>query len=217
MLVSHFSNPRHFLHSSPRRYSTRTPSHYRPYAAARLSHVVRDAQAEEDDGVIETPEDVQIIKVESRCLEKVVEFLKHYHEEPLTEIKTPLEENTFEGNVKQEWYQNFLKGIDQPMLFDLVTAANFMAIRKYIFLTVLLCFTIIILCAVSIISKYPPLRSSLPFIFLSEPLLDLTCLKVSCQLMGKTAEEIRQILNIPKLTREEEEVARRDHRWIFDD
>ena len=104
----------------------------RPYAAARLSHVVRDAQAEEDDGVIDTPEDVQIIKVESRCLEKVVEFLKHYHEEPLVEIKTPLEDNTFEGNVKQEWYQNFLKGIDQPMLFDLVTAANFMAIRKFI-------------------------------------------------------------------------------------
>ena len=105
----------------------------RPYAAARLSHVVRDAQAEEDDGVIDTPEDVQIIKVESRCLEKVVEFLKHYHEEPLVEIKTPLEDNTFEGNVKQEWYQNFLKGIDQPMLFDLVTAANFMAIREFIF------------------------------------------------------------------------------------
>ncbi|KAL7455908.1 hypothetical protein ACHAWC_010228 [Mediolabrus comicus] len=149
-----------------------------PYAAARLSHVVRDAQAEEDDGVIDTPEDVQIIKVESRCLEKVVEFLKHYHEEPLVEIKTPLEDNTFEGNVKQEWYQNFLKGIDQPMLFDLVTAANFMAIQ---------------------------------------PLLDITCLKVSCQLMGKSAEEIRQILNIPKLTAEEEEAARRDHRWIFDD
>ena len=94
------------------------------------------------------------------------------------EIKTPLEDNNFEGNVKQEWYQNFLKGIDQPMLFDLVTAANFMSIQ---------------------------------------PLLDLTCLKVSCQLMGKSSEEIRQILNIPKLTQEEEEAARRDHGWIFDD
>lgn len=107
-----------------------------------------------------------------------MEFLIHYHSEPLTEIKTPLDDNTFEGNVKQEWYQNFLKGIDQPMLFDLVTAANFMAIQ---------------------------------------PLLDLTCLKVSCQLMGKSADEIRQILNIPKLTPEEEATARREHRWIFDD
>ena len=151
---------------------------HRPYAAARLSHVVRDANDENDDGDIDSPEDVQILKVESRCLEKVVEFLNHYHKEELAEIKTPLEDNTFEGNVKQEWYQNFLKGIDQPMLFDLVTAANFMSIQ---------------------------------------PLLDLTCLKVSCQLMGKSSEEIRQILNIPKLTQEEEEAARRDHRWIFDD
>lgn len=62
-----------------------------------------------------------------------------------------------------------------------------------------------------IASFIPPLST------LSEPLLDITCLKVSCQLMGKSAEEIRQILNIPKLTAEEEEAARRDHRWIFDD
>lgn len=135
-LLSLLYSTRLFI-KSPHRLSLSHPSSFilllsRPYAAARLSHVVRDAQAEEDDGVIDTPEDVQIIKVESRCLEKVVEFLKHYHEEPLVEIKTPLEDNTFEGNVKQEWYQNFLKGIDQPMLFDLVTAANFMAIRKFI-------------------------------------------------------------------------------------
>ena len=55
-----------------------------------------------------------------------------------------------------------------------------------------------------------------PFI-VSEPLLDLTCLQVSCQLMGKSAEEIRVILNIPKLTAEEEAKARTEHRWIFDD
>lgn len=52
---------------------------------------------------------------------------------------------------------------------------------------------------------------------LTEPLLDLTCLQVSCQLMGKTADEIRNILNIPNMTAEEERDARRDHPWIFDD
>ena len=50
-----------------------------------------------------------------------------------------------------------------------------------------------------------------------EPLLDLTCLKVSNLLMGKSADEIRTILNIPQMTKEEEEDARREHRWIFDD
>merc|ERR1712127_1146603 len=113
--------------------------------------------------------DVEIVKVDTPCLEKVVEFLIHYHKEKLNEIKTPLEDNTFDGVVKQQWYRDFVKGVDQPMLFDLVTAANFMAIQ---------------------------------------PLLDLTCLQVSCQLMGKSAEEIRVILNIPRLTPEEEANAR---------
>eukprot|EP00584_Thalassiosira_punctigera_P009585 CAMPEP_0172547008 /NCGR_PEP_ID=MMETSP1067-20121228/16650_1 /TAXON_ID=265564 ORGANISM="Thalassiosira punctigera, Strain Tpunct2005C2" /NCGR_SAMPLE_ID=MMETSP1067 /ASSEMBLY_ACC=CAM_ASM_000444 /LENGTH=180 /DNA_ID=CAMNT_0013334025 /DNA_START=43 /DNA_END=585 /DNA_ORIENTATION=- len=149
-----------------------------PYAAARLSQTVKDAQPCEDDEDNDSPEDVEILKVDTPCLEKVVEFLKHHQIEPLNEIKTPLEDNTFEGVVKQEWYQKFVKGVDQPMLFDLVTAANFMAIQ---------------------------------------PLLDLTCLQVSCQLMGKSAEEIRVILNIPKLTPEEEAKARQEHRWIFDD
>lgn len=59
-----------------------------------------------------------------------MEFLVHHLEEPLAEIKTPLEDNTFDGVVKQQFYRDFVKGVDQPMLFDLVTAANFMAIRE---------------------------------------------------------------------------------------
>jgi len=35
--------------------------------------------------------------------------------------------------------------------------------------------------------------------------------------MGKSAEEIGAILNIPRMTEQEEKDARRDHRWIFDD
>jgi len=155
-----------------------TSLHYpRSYAAARLSQTVKDAQGHEDDDTV-PPEDVEILKVESACLEKVVEFLKHHEIEPMTEITTPLSENTFEGVVKQEWYLEFIKGLDQSMIFDLVTAANFMAIQ---------------------------------------PLLDIACLKVSCTLMGKTAEEIRVMLNIPKMTPAEEAKAREEHRWIFDD
>ncbi|KAL3790514.1 hypothetical protein HJC23_007663 [Cyclotella cryptica] len=141
----------------------------------KLSQLVFDASENKED---EECSDVPILKVESECLEKVVEFLKHYEQEPLKEIKSPLEDNTFEGVVKQEWYRNFVQEVDSPMLFDLVTAANFMAIQ---------------------------------------PLLDLACLKVSCLLMGKSSEEIRIILNIPQMTPQEEEHARREHRWIFDD
>lgn len=55
------------------------------------------------------------------------------------------------------------------------------------------------------------------FLSNKEPLLDLACLKVSDELMGKSPEEIRVMLNIPKMTPEEEAKARQDHRWIFAD
>lgn len=50
-----------------------------------------------------------------------------------------------------------------------------------------------------------------------KPLLDLTCLKVTFELTGKNAEEIREILNLPVLTPEEEATARQEHKWIFED
>ena len=111
--------------------------------------MVKDAQAcEEDENA--SPEDVELIKVESACLEKVVDFLKHHEIEPMNEITTPLSENSFEGVVTQEWYRDFIKGLDQSMLFDLVTAANFMSIREW----------------------DPPLGTfvfALPFLFFSNP------------------------------------------------
>ena len=121
---------RHLFNNQQTTYHSHTNN--RPYAAARLSQTVKDAQpCEDDDGESEDPEDVEIVKVDSPCLEKVVEFLKHYDDEALKEIKTPLEDNTFDGVVTQQWYRDFVKGVDQPMLFDLVTAANFMAIREF--------------------------------------------------------------------------------------
>jgi len=50
-----------------------------------------------------------------------------------------------------------------------------------------------------------------------KPLLDLTCLRVTFELTGKNAEEIREILNLPVLTPEEETTARQEHKWIFED
>ena len=100
-------------------------SNRRTYAAARLSELVKDAQSCEEDDTA-SPEDVELSKVESVCLEKVVEFLRHYEIEPMTEIRTPLVENSL---VTQEWYRQFIRGLDQSMLFDLVTAANYMSIR----------------------------------------------------------------------------------------
>jgi hypothetical protein len=57
----------------------------RTYAAASLSQLVKDAQPCEE-GETASPQDV---KVESRCLEKVVEFLTNHENEPMAEIATP--------------------------------------------------------------------------------------------------------------------------------
>ena len=68
--------------------------------------------------------------------------------------------------MKITWYQDFVNSefMSQDMLFEILTAANYMGIK---------------------------------------PLLDLACLKVTFQLNGKDAEEIRQILNLPVLAPEE--------------
>lgn len=143
--------------------------------AASISDLVRDSltDAEDDDPI-------EILRVSSDCLEKVVEFLKHYKEENMKEIPTPLGGSSFNEIMDQKWYQDFVadENLNREMLFDLLTAANYMGIK---------------------------------------PLLDLTCLKVTFQLTGKNAEEIRQILNLPELSPEEEAQAREEHKWIFED
>lgn len=142
-----------------------------PTGAASLSTLVRDSMEDENEAI-------NVMRVESKCLEKVVEFLVHHDEEAMKEIPTPLGGNKFEDIVTQDWYQRFVGREDRDMIFDLLTAANYMGIK---------------------------------------PLLDLTCLKVTFELTGKSAEEIRLILNLPKLTPEEEAKARQDHKWIFED
>lgn len=64
--------------------------------------------------------------------------------------------------MDQEWYQKFVseEHVDRDMLFELLTAANFMGIK---------------------------------------PLLDLTCLKVTFQLTGKSADEVGAFLRLPWL------------------
>jgi S-phase kinase-associated protein 1 len=59
--------------------------------AANISELVKDSPKEEDDEVTE----ISIMRVNSDCLEKVVEFMKHYDEEKMKEIPTPLGGSSF--------------------------------------------------------------------------------------------------------------------------
>lgn len=155
-------------------------------AAAKISDLIKDAAGDRDDDDDDdedaAPLEIEIARVKGPCLSKVVDFMNHHHDEKMNEIPTPLGGSSFNEVMTQTWYQDFVSdqnlGENNDMLFDLLTAANFMGIKE---------------------------------------LLDLSCLKVTFQLTGKSAEEIRQILRLPQLTPEEEAQAREEHKWIFED
>jgi S-phase kinase-associated protein 1 len=88
---------------------------------------------EEDDS--ETVIDVPISNVNSTNLAKVIEYCSHFQAEPMTPITTPLKSSKLEDLV-QPWYVDFVK-VDQTMLFELVTAANYMDIKPLLDLTCL--------------------------------------------------------------------------------
>lgn len=151
-------------------------------AAAILSDLVTDAAGDDDDDDNDSkPLEIDITRVKGPCLAKVVDFMKHHHEDKMKAIPTPLGGSSFNEVMDQEWFQNFVSDENlggNEMLFDLLTSANFMGIKE---------------------------------------LLDLCCLKVTFQLTGKSADEIREILRLPDLSPEEEAQAREEHKWIFED
>ena len=164
-------------------------------AHASLSRLVRDAtsmeESENDDDGGNNDEmnaPIQLINVQSECLQHIVNFMKQYAQEPMVDIRIQEEGaaggagagsgGSFTDIVQQEWYRFFVCDLDSSMLFQLVTAADYMDIQT---------------------------------------LLSLTCWKVSSDLMGKSPEQIRDILNIPKLSATEEAEAREEHSWMFPD
>jgi hypothetical protein len=62
-----------------------------PEKAANLSELVQDSPREEDNQVTE----IEIARVNSDCLGKVVEFMKHYDKEKMKDIPTPLGGSSF--------------------------------------------------------------------------------------------------------------------------
>jgi S-phase kinase-associated protein 1 len=100
---------------------------------AKMSKLVEatiDDEADED-----IPPDVPLPNVKSSVLAKVIEYCEHYKVDKMTDITTPLKSSKIEDLV-QSWYSDFVK-VDQVMLFELVTAANFMDIKPLLDLTCL--------------------------------------------------------------------------------
>mmetsp|Transcript_13757 Transcript_13757/g.29950 ORF Transcript_13757/g.29950 Transcript_13757/m.29950 type:complete len:160 (-) Transcript_13757:166-645(-) len=105
-----------------------------PIEIAKLSNLVVTTLGEDDDedDMVEIP----LPNVKATVLAKVIEYCTHYKQvETMTVITTPLKSNRIE-EIVQEWYADFVN-VNQTLLFELVTAANFMDIKALLDLTCL--------------------------------------------------------------------------------
>eukprot|EP00543_Licmophora_paradoxa_P006791 CAMPEP_0202445092 /NCGR_PEP_ID=MMETSP1360-20130828/3980_1 /ASSEMBLY_ACC=CAM_ASM_000848 /TAXON_ID=515479 /ORGANISM="Licmophora paradoxa, Strain CCMP2313" /LENGTH=179 /DNA_ID=CAMNT_0049061243 /DNA_START=278 /DNA_END=815 /DNA_ORIENTATION=+ len=98
---------------------------------ANVSKLVADAIADSEDDVIE----VRLPNVKASILAKVIEYCEHYQQDVMTDITTPLKSSKIEDLV-QQWYADYIN-IEQTMLFEMVTTANFMDIKPLLDLTCL--------------------------------------------------------------------------------
>ena len=94
-----------------------------------------DDEDDSDDDDNDSTKTVSLPKVSSEILQKVVEYLKHYQEEAMTPISSPLKSARLEDMV-QEWYVQYAD-VDEKTLSDLVSASNFMDIKPLLDLTCL--------------------------------------------------------------------------------
>ena len=101
-------------------------------SVARMSKLVDESVDDEDTSTIS---DIPLPNVKGIVLAKVIEFCQHHQTEPMTTITTPLPSVKLE-EIVQQWYCDFVK-VENVMLFELVTAANYMNIQPLLDLTCL--------------------------------------------------------------------------------
>ena len=99
----------------------------------------------DDDDDDEEVREIPLPNVKDAVLTKVIEYCTHYLEEAMTPIQTPLKSSKIE-DIVQPWYADFVK-VEQALLFELVTAANFMDIKPLLDLT---CLAVSVLIKVSL-------------------------------------------------------------------
>lgn len=109
-----------------------------PISVAKMSKLVETTIDDENEDEIQ---EIPLPNVKSSILSRVIEYCTYYQNvEPMTPITTPLKSPKIE-EVVQQWYADFVK-VDQAVLFELVTSANFMDIKPLLDLT---CFAVAVL------------------------------------------------------------------------
>jgi S-phase kinase-associated protein 1 len=102
-----------------------------PLEIAQMSELVKTMIEEEEEG--DEAQEIPLPNVKTAVLSKVMEFCKHYKEDPMTEIEKPLKSANMK-EVVQEWYSDFVS-VEQEVLFELILAANYMDIKPLLDLT----------------------------------------------------------------------------------
>lgn len=104
-------------------------------AVAKLSKLVESTIDDDDGDEEDDPKEIQLPNVKATVLAKVIEYCEHFQKEEMTAIVTPLRSSKLEDLV-QPFYADYVK-LDHTLLFELVTAANFMDIKPLLDLTCL--------------------------------------------------------------------------------
>mmetsp|Transcript_1810 Transcript_1810/g.2415 ORF Transcript_1810/g.2415 Transcript_1810/m.2415 type:complete len:172 (+) Transcript_1810:120-635(+) len=102
------------------------------FEVAKLSKLVEESC---DDEPGENISDIPLPNVKTAVLTKIVEYCQHYKADPMNNITTPLPSTKIE-EIVQKWYADFVK-VENVMLFELVTASNYMNIQPLLDLTCL--------------------------------------------------------------------------------
>jgi len=97
---------------------------------AKMSELVKTMIDDDSD---EDVQEVPLPNVTASVLQKVIEFCTHYREDPMNEIQKPLKSSIM-SEVVQQWYADFVN-VEQPILFELILAANYMDIKPLLDLT----------------------------------------------------------------------------------
>jgi S-phase kinase-associated protein 1 len=99
------------------------------YFICKIIHIIFFLLEEGDEDTQEIP----LPNVKASVLQKVIDFCTHYREDPMNEIQKPLKSSVM-NEVVQQWYADFVS-VEQPMLFELILAANYMDIKPLLDLT----------------------------------------------------------------------------------
>ncbi len=90
--------------------------------AAMLSELVCTMVEGEDE---EKDLEIPLPNIKSNTLEKIVCFCVHHETNPMKEIEKPVKSSIIKELVP-EWDAEFIDGFNQPDLYDLILAANYM-------------------------------------------------------------------------------------------